>query len=394
MAHGVGKGPGCFRADYPEREWKKVPCTTAPLHPYVPRSRTGPDTVGGGADYAAQMPGTLPITYSEGSFAGAFVGSESDGTANTYSLQLNTNHFSTAACGGESGCVGWQQYVYQNNAGNSTGLLFMQYWLLNYPSNCPAGYTYYPGAADTLAGCYMNSAAVDVPLQAIANLGLLTLSGYAASGGADEAQLYANGSLYSTSGLDGVLDLAVGDAWTSAEFNVVGLDNATEATFSSGTSLVVNTVISNGQSTTPIPNCLSNGGTTAETNNLSLAPVCCPYPASTYGSPYPYIYFQEAYGVTLESACPLPVPNVTVSAGTYTAAGLWKFSFSWPSVAGATSYDMSVNGGSDSITGNASALTIPCGQTDLVTFSSCNASGCGLTETVLKAKNTMSCNTN
>ena len=45
-------GPGCSRADYPEKAWKSVPCTTAPLHPHAPRSRAGPvgQTVGNGTD--------------------------------------------------------------------------------------------------------------------------------------------------------------------------------------------------------------------------------------------------------------------------------------------------------------------------------------------------------
>ena len=353
--------------------------------------------MGAGDDYAVQMPGTLPITWAEGQFAGVTVGSESDGAANSYSLQLNSNYFPNTQCGSNSNCYAWQQYVYGNNPGNSTGTLYMQYWLVNLSSQsqCPGGFTFFAGAAGQAAGCYMNSAAIEAPLQAITNLGELALGGYATSGGDDEAQLYDNGSIYSTSGPDSVLSLGVGDTWTSAEFNVVGLNDGSEATFSSGTLLTVNTLVSNGQaSTTPVPNCLSNAGTTAETNNLSLSSVCCPYPASNYGSAYPYIYFQEAYGFTLPTSCPLPVPNVTVSGGTYTAANVWQFSFSWPSVSGATYYNMSVNGAAQSITGNTSSVGIGCGHTDVVTFSSCNASGCGLTEEVLDAHNTKSCGTN
>jgi hypothetical protein len=51
------------------------------------------------------------------------------GSANEYSLQLNTKPFKTNTCasapgGVDGGCLGWQQFVYSSEGGG-----FIQYWL-------------------------------------------------------------------------------------------------------------------------------------------------------------------------------------------------------------------------------------------------------------------------
>ena len=389
MSHIAGDR-GCYRADYPEKTWKSVPCSVAPLIPHPPRKRTGPvvDAVGNGSDYSAELPGGPLLTYGEGSFGTSAVVSETDGAADSYSLQLNTNQFASSACNGVPGCTGWQQYIFDNNAaGSGTAALYIQYWLVNYPSPCPAGYTFYPGGAGG-SGCFKNSTAVAVPVQALINLSGLALTGTAVDGGLDQTTLSTGTSIYSTFGEDTVLNASLG--WTTAEFNVFGYSSAGPlATFGSGTLLSIETMVSNGV-TTAAPTVLGEGFT-FESNNLTLSPLTC----SVADPDGPYIWFQESFGATPASTCPitpisLPAPTVTVTGPTIRV--LESFSFSWPSVSGATYYVMTKNGAESTITGNAASVGIPCGQTVVVQFSSCDAAGCGWPETVLNAENTSTCN--
>ena len=116
-------------------------------------------------------------------------------------------------CNGASNCWGWQQYVF-GNPYTGNGAAFIQYWIFNYPSGCPSGFSYYPGNPGA-AGCYMNSAAVSVPGQPIDNLSALSLTGTAVTGGLDQLNLSTGTSLYSTYGEDTVLYAS--DGWTQAE---------------------------------------------------------------------------------------------------------------------------------------------------------------------------------
>jgi hypothetical protein len=166
---------GCFTATYPDTEWQEVPCTTAPQRPYQPVGGPSPQTVGHGVDFSAGT--TQPISSAVGSFD-TVVGVTSltgpDG-ANSYSLQLNTNQFSTSSCN-STACLGFQQFIYSTSGG-----LFMQLWLLGFGPNCPAGFGHFGHQND----CATNSDAVTVPVQRLANLGQLSLTGTAVSGGMD-----------------------------------------------------------------------------------------------------------------------------------------------------------------------------------------------------------------
>ena len=101
-------GKGCFKASYPSTDWQEVPCTTPPSFP-LPRTRVGgnsSDTVGGGGsnDFVAQVTSGL-ISTAEGSFLSVTPGITETGidpytgqaTANAFTLQLNTNTFTTPA---------------------------------------------------------------------------------------------------------------------------------------------------------------------------------------------------------------------------------------------------------------------------------------------------------
>jgi hypothetical protein len=282
--------PGCFTAEYPNIAWQEVPCTTAPLRPYPPAEGPSPkpQSVGHGIAFTADVPGLISAaTGSFDSINGLVSETGIGNTPNTYSLQLNSSFFkSTKACAGASipaNCQGFQQFVYSN-----TGFLVMQYWLIHYgPAACPPGWTTSPPS------CYMNSASVVVPVQPLANLAQLTLTGTALTDGVDTITLQTGGNIYTASGSDDVLVLAQG--WRLAEFNIFGDCCGSDATFNAGTTMAVRTSVTDG--TMNAPSC-GGQGFTSETNNLSLVPPCCPY-----GGAQPAIVFWQSSNPGATSQC-------------------------------------------------------------------------------------------
>jgi hypothetical protein len=288
---------GCFKVSYPRTEWEQVPCTIAPPYPYPARGVGRGNTTGDGNDFAAQVSGS--ISAAAGSFDSVTgVTSVSDSTGESdFSLQLNANFFTTPVCNGAanpSECQGWQQFVYSNS-----GYAFMQYWLIDYGTTCPAEwYTYSPGSSET--DCYTNSAGVSVPAQPIADLAQLSLTGNAVSGGVDAIILSTGSEMYSAQGEDSFLSLAQG--WRVAEFNLFGDCCSTEASFNSGSTIVVRTSVDDG--TTNAPACVTEGFT-AETNSLTLVQPCCPY-----GGASPAIEFTESNVAGATATC-TPLETVT-----------------------------------------------------------------------------------
>jgi hypothetical protein len=105
---------GCFKSSYPGAEWREVPCTTAPPHPFAPASGPRPAIVGSGT-YSPQVSGSISSVVGYLTVSGAT--SENDsGNANVFSLQINTNNnFTTSSCSNlspksakPSACTGWQ----------------------------------------------------------------------------------------------------------------------------------------------------------------------------------------------------------------------------------------------------------------------------------------------
>jgi len=264
---------GCFQADFPNAVWVETSCTVAPDKVYVPHGHGGPQTVGNGVDYAASVSNL--ISSAVGTFPTVTgVTSERDGGANVYSIQLNSNFMSTAACNGHPGCLAWEQFVYSSYEQSA----FMQYWLIDYGNSCPGGWNAYSGS------CYRNSAAVSVPRQAITSLAQLKMSATAVSGGNDTLVFTTPTRAYSTTGKDSVTDLAT--AWKQAEFNIIGDGGGSKATFNAGSSITVKVAVAHGS--TAAPACASNAGTTGETNNLKLGS------CSAVGGATPYIQFKES----------------------------------------------------------------------------------------------------
>jgi hypothetical protein len=313
---------GCFTADFPDTRWQEVPCTATPPYPQPPRRGPRPQVVGDGNDVAARVPSGF-ISNAIGSFdkvtnvtsESGPIGNTGPSIPNAYTLQLNTNFFTSTACAASPnpGCLGWQQFVYENYG--TGGRAYIQYWLIEYNTTCPAGagwnqfsFTGFPEIY-----CYKNNSlgAVPVPNQPITNLKNLSLSGVATAGG-DSVTMFVGGTAYSKAG-DNAVNAAAG--WNVAEFNVFG-DGGNSAgggmaTFNAGASLTVRTRVVYGGTAAPI--CVAQGFT-AETNNLSFGT-----PAPTPTQPGPAMMFVESTvgGATANCAAAVTIgdPHLHTFAG-------------------------------------------------------------------------------
>ena len=277
---------GCYTATYPERQWREVPCKTPPNRLYLPHvgGMTRLETVGGaGPDFSAVVTGH--ITQAEGSFDTV------TGVTATpaYSLQLNTDFFSTSTCSASPStatCRGWEQFVYE-----SAGTGFIQYWLINYGppgAACPApqGAHCLPNSASTDGWCpvtlnvgpppgtprlfcVVNAvSAVPAPATLATSLGQLRVHGAAAGvGGAanDAIVVTVSGTAHSATGNNHFPDL--GTQWREAEFNVFGNGGGSQAVFNSGAHATVRIATDSGTNLGPGCDLRSF---TAESTNMTL----------------------------------------------------------------------------------------------------------------------------
>ncbi len=163
----------------------------------------------------------------------------------------------------------------------------MEYWLINYNSPCPAGWT-----ADS-GDCFRNSNAVNVPSQSITNLINLSVTGQAVSGGNDTMMMPVGGTIYSVTGPDSVIYLANG--WTASEFNIVGDCCFSQANFNSGSTIVVRTSVDYGSNNAPA--CAAEGFT-GETNNLNFGT-----PPTAISETFPAVVFTESTSGSAPSPC-------------------------------------------------------------------------------------------
>jgi len=285
---------GCFRASDLSTTWDEVPCATPPAIPFVPAggaSAVGPRLIGGGAgDFSSAVSGT--ISWSEGSFP--VVNGLTTATPNNYSLQLNSNTFSTGLCSGRANCLGWQQFIYTTAALGSSQI-FMQHWLINYGIGCPQGWTQQPGGS---SNCFINSNGMPVPFQPITNLRNLILTG--AAGSTDMVSMSTgDGKLYAVSQNTA---LNLNNGWNVSEFNVFGDGRGSQVAFNNGTTIAVQTLTISSNGSTAKPSC-QQSSSTGETNNLTIVPNSC-YPM---GGTEPGIWFTESVPQGVPAFPPPPV---------------------------------------------------------------------------------------
>src|SRR3989442_12024855 len=96
-------------------------------------------TVGNRNDVSAQAP-TGHISSATGSFdtltnvtsESGPIGNAGASLANTYTLQVNTEFFTTTVCNASTNtnCRGWEQFVFENSP--SISRAYIQYWLIDF----------------------------------------------------------------------------------------------------------------------------------------------------------------------------------------------------------------------------------------------------------------------
>jgi von Willebrand factor type D domain len=263
-------------------------------------------TVGNNSDVSPQVPSGF-ISTAIGSFDSVTgvtsengpIGNSGPPVANAYTLQLNTNFFPSTACAGSPNpnCLGWQQFVFENNG--SGGRAYIQYWLIQYNKTCPpgVGWNQFSFSGSTDIYCWKNNSlgAVAIPAQPITNLGQLTLTG-AVSAGGDGITVASGPNIYSVAG-DNAVNAAAG--WQIAEFNVFGDGGNSagggQASFNSGSTIVPRTRVIYGGAAPPT--CVAQGFT-AETNNLNFGPG-----APSTSGPGPALFFTESIAGGSPSSC-------------------------------------------------------------------------------------------
>jgi len=268
---------GCFNSSYPSLEWREVPCGQPSKFPNPPAGGPRPNVVGNGNDITAVVTGPN-ISSATGSFDSVTPGVTISGpyggnpnAANAFTLQINSQFFTTPACGGVLGCLGWQQFIYsQNQCGGPC--VFMEYWLINFGPACPAGQPWIQAGNS----CWFNSASTPAPAVTAAQLQGTTLTGTAGAAN-DTVVLTSPGGNANALAADNVVSLS--QQWNTAEFNIFGDCCNAQTNFSAGTTVVTRTRVING--TNNPPTCVAQGFT-AETNNLSFGPAA---PAASGAGP-------------------------------------------------------------------------------------------------------------
>jgi hypothetical protein len=267
----------CFTAKYPATTWTEVPCVTPPPTPFLPARGIRPQTVGNGLDFSAD-PASGLISQADGLFdkvtgvTSEYMLLNNKQSPGVFSLQLNTQTFPTSACGQNSNCTGWQQFIFSNGGcGNPPkACAYIQSWLFGYGTPCPPS-----GWISAFGACMVNSSAVTLTPVTIDQLASMKLTGQAAGvpGSDDTVTLTVGDTIYSAPGDNHIPDL--GQHWQIAEFNIVGNGDLSQAVFNTGSTLVVRTVVDSG--TTSPPTC-DETGFTGETNNLTLTGTTIPPP--------------------------------------------------------------------------------------------------------------------
>jgi hypothetical protein len=264
-----------------------------------------PDTVGGSQAGDVSSSAVGLITFAEGSFP-SVTGVTS---ANSYSVQLNTNRSQAGAglcaqAGSSSSCQLWQQFVYSQSQQQA----FIQYWLIN-ATSCPSSqWKLVSATATTAGGCYMNSQ-MSPQVGSLSITDLANMSMTATAGGTDTLTFSSGGDTLYKASQASVLGLDT--FWTTAEFNVFGDGGGSAVNFNNGASIVVQTLTDLATAGSPpgAPTC-DPVSFTGETNNLTVVPSsCCPVRGGSPG-----IQFKESdvAGATPE-ACNLVAPRCEYS---------------------------------------------------------------------------------
>jgi hypothetical protein len=223
--------------------------------------------------------------------------------ANLYSLQLNTQFFTTESCTNlgspdSQTCKGWEQFVY--DTGGTPGA-FIEYWLVNFAplgTKCPSGWHPFTFKSTDEVNCWINSVnETPMPVEVITSLDKLRLLGAAADASRSQdftEVIVGDNSVYYLGGQNWFPDLDL--QWQDAEFNIFGDCCGDQARFNTGSTLVVRTEVDSGATQAPL---CDAQGFTGETNNLVLTETRRNWPKKQY----PSIVFTETNAPGKQPSC-------------------------------------------------------------------------------------------
>jgi hypothetical protein len=309
---------GCFKAAYPKMDWTEVQCVPVSGGPHYPASGT---SLGNNNTSVASSIGDLSsATGSFDSVTGLTSETDSISGVDRFSLQLNTNFFPVSLCNFDF--CGWLQFVFwsfgcTDNNNPPTDCVYIEYWLRDWalsPTNpCPSGWMPFTDNTDVQIRTHCIHEVAGTPFTPhlpITSLKSMSLTGsLQVNSTSDPTQ----NNIFLTFGAGGemgaametdFLDVGANFYWTEAEFNVFGQDQASEAKFNPGTTLVVRTQIQDRLFGNVLPTCHHYIGFTRETNNLNVVE----RPTITK-APLPSIAFKES---NVPSAVP---PDCATSLG-------------------------------------------------------------------------------
>jgi len=292
-APAIPRGNGCYKIEYPSREWKQVDCGQPPAHPPLtikPQRQGGirPEDLPFHGDYT--MTPTVPIAIATGRLdkvgnitqVGSINDVDQKVADGKFTLQINSNATMPAtpatgpSCSGRPNCKGWVQFVYNNDR-----QLNIQEWFINYLANatdsCPATL---PLNAGPHCGVNVGITTLDTTAPTgFADLDGANLIGQVTSDGKALVSLQLGATSWTVVGTD--LVGAFGN-WTDAEFNVFGYGTVsktevyTRVQFNPEAQITVK-LSSDLDFSGKAPNCHGDvagniGTTTAEDSNLFLGP--------------------------------------------------------------------------------------------------------------------------
>ncbi|MEV6693430.1 cellulose binding domain-containing protein [Micromonospora sp. NPDC051196] len=317
---------GCFDATYPKVVWRETACVDQPAIPMSPnRVPAARRDIGGGTGMGivTERPADAgDITRATGTFEDVkdkdlltVNSSPTSGPAmaNSYTLQLNTNHLKVRECASSPTpalCEGWKQFIFANTPqtvpNEPPSRLYIDYWLLAYNPDasqgkpCPRDWTEIPDDGEVHCWLRRERAAGPLPYVPIGNIALpgFKLEAQTQTIGADtvvDVVTFNDGNqnAASTSSSD-VLHVLPGESrpdqagpgWTQVEFNVFGFGNGSTAVFNKEADFNLRTTIVDGSP--KAPEC-KQVGYSKERNNLNFAK-----PSATPTSPAPALIINQA----------------------------------------------------------------------------------------------------
>lgn len=287
---------GCYRIDYPAKNWQKIDCGPPPVDPPrtlrpSPQVRHDlqPNAQPLSGDYTMTPTNKISsatgriVTLNQVTSVGSINATSGALTANLFSLQINSNNTLAANAGNPSckfssnpNCAGWIQFVYNNSR-----QLYIQYWFYNYLSSttqsCPSSLPFNSKGNPNSSGldCGNNAAFSTLASSAPADFTKMqgaSLTGQALSNGSVVATLTAGGTSYAVTGNDAV---GTASGWTSAEFNIFGSGSNSSGVFNTvqlNTAAQVTMGLTSDNDLSLLQPTCNTGTTTAENSNMFLGP--------------------------------------------------------------------------------------------------------------------------